>query len=135
MNKLHYIEGAIYRQCQKKGRKISRSEFANATMIEGTTWTVSDELTPLQFQIMWDVISRSSGDEIGPDDLVTKFKWKGTMKDIQPDQLQLISTPEESSFVSNVLIFFKEFLEHFALGAIAGGVGAAVVYPIDLGKL
>ena len=135
LNKLHYIEGAIYRQCQKKGRKISRSEFANATMIEGTTWTVSDELTPLQFQIMWDVISRSSGDEIGPDDLVTKFKWKGTMKDIQPDQLQLISTPEEASFVSNVLIFFKEFLEHFAIGAIAGGVGAAAVYPIDLGKL
>ena len=82
LGKIPYLEAAIYRQCRRTGRKISRSEFAGATMIEGTDWTVSDELTPLQFQIMWDVMSRARGGEIGPDDLVTKFKWKGTMADI-----------------------------------------------------
>ena len=29
LNKFHYIESAIFRQCKRKGRKISRSEFAN----------------------------------------------------------------------------------------------------------
>jgi hypothetical protein len=29
---------------------------------------------------------------------------------------------------------FREFLEHFLLGAIAGGIGAFAVYPIDLVK-
>jgi hypothetical protein len=109
-----------------------------ANMIEGTNWTVSDELTPLQFQIMWDVMSRSKGGEIGPEDLVTKFKWKGTMADIRPDQLEEIATPESTAanndVLSGVLHFCKEFLEHFAMGSIAGGIGAAAVYPIDLGK-
>ena len=137
LEKHQYIEAAIFRQCQKKGRKISRSEFAAATMIEGAEWTVADELTPLQFQIMWDVMSRSRGGEIGVEDLVTKFEWKGTMADINPDQLEQIATPSEkieSGMVDSILHFFQEFVEHFALGAVAGGIGAAAVYPIDLGK-
>ena len=36
LEKHHYIESAIYRQCQHKGgRKITRSEFAAAKMVEG----------------------------------------------------------------------------------------------------
>ena len=62
LEKHHYIESAIYRQCQHKGgRKITRSEFAAAQMVEGADWTISDELTPLQFQLYWDVMSRSRG--------------------------------------------------------------------------
>lgn len=35
---------------------------------------------------------------------------------------------------SSIGCFLKEFLKHFTLGAAAGGIGAAAVYPIDLGK-
>ena len=136
LEKHRNIERAIYRQCKKKGRKISRAEFAHAKMVEGTNWTISDELTPLQFQIMWDVMSRSRGGEIGVDDLVIKFDFKGTMKDISSEQLEEIATPhlKETSTMDFLKNFLVEFLEHFALGAVAGGIGAAAVYPIDLGK-
>jgi hypothetical protein len=33
LEKHHYIESAIYRQCQKKGRKITRSEFAGMFLL------------------------------------------------------------------------------------------------------
>ena len=50
--------------------------------------------------------------------------------------MEQIATPESQNdgFVNSALNFLKEFLEHFALGAFAGGIGAAAVYPIDLGK-
>jgi solute carrier family 25 aspartate/glutamate transporter 12/13 len=52
--------------------------------------------------------------------------------------LEEIATPESTAanndVLSGVLHFCKEFLEHFAMGSIAGGIGAAAVYPIDLGK-
>ncbi|GMI22881.1 hypothetical protein TeGR_g11991, partial [Tetraparma gracilis] len=40
------------------------------------------------------------------------------------------SPPKPTTFVGKLVDFF----EHFALGALAGGIGAAAVYPIDLVK-
>ena len=77
--------------------------------------------------------------EIGPDDLVTKFQFKGTMNDMTSEDIERLTTApseefQQTGFFNNFKIFFIEFIEHFALGAVAGGIGAAAVYPIDLGK-
>eukprot|EP00606_Chrysophyceae_sp_TOSAG23-5_P000288 GSChrysophyteH2.ASY1.ANO1.12.1 assembled CDS len=40
----------------------------------------------------------------------------------------------EPSFATMVKDFVVTFIEHFALGAVAGGIGAAAVYPIDMIK-
>uniref|UniRef100_A0A7S2XI43 Calmodulin n=1 Tax=Attheya septentrionalis TaxID=420275 RepID=A0A7S2XI43_9STRA len=39
-----------------------------------------------------------------------------------------------STTPKSALGYITDFLEHFALGAIAGGIGASIVYPIDLIK-
>ena len=143
LEKHPYISAALVRRCrQMGGRKITRAEFSSAAMVEGFDATVGEVLSPLQFQVFWDVMSRARGNLIGPEDLLTNIKWNGTMDDIQDEQLDAIvrggreddKTDGSSSLMDGVMHFLKEFFEHFALGAVAGGIGAAAVYPIDLGK-
>ncbi len=143
LEKHPYISAALVRRCrQMGGRKITRAEFSSAPMVEGFDMTVGEVLSPLQFQVFWDVMSRARGNLIGPEDLLTNIKWRGTMNDIQDEQLDAIvrgdkanaDAGDEGTFMDGVVHFFKEFFEHFALGAVAGGIGAAAVYPIDLGK-
>ncbi len=140
LEKHPFIAAALSRRCKELGRKITRDELYAAQILEGVDLVVGDHLTPLQFQVFWDVMSRARGNVIGPEDLLTSVKWKGTMRDITDDHLDDIlsktegSMDSEPSMVNMVMSFFKEFLEHFALGAVAGGIGAAAVYPIDLGK-
>jgi hypothetical protein len=144
LEKHPFIAAALSRRCKELGRKISRDELYAAQILEGVDLVVGDHLTPLQFQVFWDVMSRARGNVIGPEDLLTSVKWKGTMRDITDEHLDDIISKTEGSGgesktgvtgVTNALMdFFREFLEHFALGAVAGGIGAAAVYPIDLGK-
>ena len=45
-----------------------------------------------------------------------------------------VPTIESNTTMSKIKKVLGDFLEHFALGAIAGGIGASAVYPIDLIK-
>ena len=61
------------------------------------------------------------------------------MNDMTSEDIERLATApseefQQTGFLNNLKIFLIEFLEHFALGAVAGGIGAAAVYPIDLGK-
>ena len=141
LEKHPFIAAALRKRHKELGRKITRDELYAAQILEGVDLVVGEYLTPLQFQVFWDVMSRARGNVIGPEDLLTSVKWNGTMEDITDEHLdQIISSSEHDSssenqgFLGGVVSFLKEFLEHFALGAVAGGIGAAAVYPIDLGK-
>ena len=51
-------------------------------------------ITPLQCDILWDVINTSSDGFVGPSDLVTNYPFRGTMKDINPGQMRDMMNPE-----------------------------------------
>ena len=152
MKLLPVFEGIIYREVRARSRRITKNELLNSSFIAGSPTRVVDLITPLQGDILWDVINTSSDGFVGPTDLITNYPFRGTMKDITSEQMDDIMSPkaqikrqntnqpvatgrrgasaEPKSFGSHM----KEFVEHFLLGAVAGGIGAAFVYPIDLAK-
>ena len=144
LEKHSIIEAALAQRCKRLGRKISFAEFLSAPIVEGMAATVADTLTPLQVEIMWNIFLARGGTEVGPDDLVTKHRWRGSMKDITREQLQELASkgvdtnaPRATPAAEDGMMVvqrFKKFASGFAMAAIAGGFGAACVYPIDLGK-
>ena len=166
IQQLQLFEAIIEREVNGKQRRITKSEFMRAPIVEtlqqmnnnnNPQVRIIDMITPLQCDILWDVINTSSDGFVGPSDLVTNYPFRGTMKDINPGQMKDILNPEaqkrrqemamqnndkgnnnaangkekeSKSFVDGVI----DFAEHFFFGAIAGGIGAAFVYPIDLSK-
>jgi len=158
---LQLFEAIIEREVGLKQRRITKQEFIDAPIVaplehvgNSARVRIIDMITPLQCDILWDVINTSTDGFVGPSDLVTNYPFRGTMKDINPGQMRDMMNPEaqhrrqrlkrdsssssvgeardadQKSFLTGVV----EFAEHFMFGAIAGGIGAAFVYPIDLSK-
>eukprot|EP00949_MAST-11_sp_MAST-11-sp1_P001110 g1110.t1 len=137
------VEEMIARECAKhKDGKLSRYEFETSIISRSGLgdMTVSALLTPMQLDILWNVFNRSKDGTISSKDLITAYNWRGTMRDISNDQIrdlgssvsvrQKDSSPVETTFLSGLV----HFVQHFALGAVAGAIGATAVYPIDLAK-
>ena len=149
MKHLSIFEALIVRETTARQRRITKSEFLQTPIVESSSTRVVDMLTPLQADILWDVVNTASDGFVGPSDLVTNYPFRGTMKDITAEQMQDMSDSDAQSKRHEQ--FFKEqvdnagakktfsgafsqFAGNFILGAVAGGIGAAFVYPIDLAK-
>ncbi len=71
--------------------------------------------------------SQAIGSEYAPKPSST-VSSKGTKK------MEVPTNDDEKTFFMKLKKVVSDFLEHFALGAIAGGIGASAVYPIDMIK-
>ena len=103
LQQLQLFEAIIEREVNGKQRRITKSEFMRAPIVEtlqqmnnnnNPQVRIIDMITPLQCDILWDVINTSSDGFVGPSDLVTNYPFRGTMKDINPGQMKDILNPE-----------------------------------------
>ena len=103
IQQLQLFEAIIEREVNGKQRRITKSEFMRAPIVEtlqqmnnnnNPQVRIIDMITPLQCDILWDVINTSSDGFVGPSDLVTNYPFRGTMKDINPGQMKDILNPE-----------------------------------------
>jgi solute carrier family 25 (mitochondrial aspartate/glutamate transporter), member 12/13 len=66
--------------------------------------------------------------------LQTAMRNKANRVNSNSNSIEIKASVEEESILDKVMKTAKDFFEHFALGAVAGGIGAAAVYPIDMVK-
>lgn len=107
---------------------ITRTEFAN----EASRLTSYTLFTPMEIEILFHFASLDNpSGNLTVDDFarVLDSTWRADDANLTLNSGTKLSGPPES-FLHQVL----ESLHHFGLGAIAGGLGATAVYPIDLCK-
>eukprot|EP00164_Ancoracysta_twista_P004454 GFYU01006008.1.p1 GENE.GFYU01006008.1~~GFYU01006008.1.p1 ORF type:complete len:646 (+),score=161.89 GFYU01006008.1:130-2067(+) len=108
---------------------VSRGDF-----IRRSRYRSSFGFAPLELDIIFKVYGQNKGK---PDNLA-RSQWdkvKATVHTADDGPLKQQSTPATPEATNNSWMdVIKESITHFLLGAVAGGIGAAAVYPIDLVK-
>ena len=93
MKLLPIFEGIISREVSARSRRITKKEFLTSSFISGSQIRVVDLITPLQGDILWDVINTSNDGFVGPTDLITNYPFRATMEDITSEQMDdILST-------------------------------------------
>lgn len=138
VRKLPLLEAAVARNCGQ--RRCDKLHFLRVALHDDTYnasgTSVSDFLTPLQLQVFWDLFVMSTDGKVGPSDLLSRLP-NATIQDPDFDlgEIQKLLERQEHAR-ANPSAFSKalSFMENVLLGGVAGGIGAAAVYPIDLVK-
>lgn len=132
------LEGAVARNCSQQ--RCDKLHFLRLALFDDTYhasgMSVSDILTPLQLQIFWDVFVMGDDGKVSSEDLLSRLPRRTIqdpdfdLEEIKKLLTRTRATREAPSLTSNAV----SFMENILLGGLAGGIGAAAVYPIDLVK-
>jgi len=107
--------------CQRaKTNMITKDEF-----LREAHHTTSIEITRLEADVVWEIFDT---------DRDGKLSLLDFNKVTAPPRPTTVSAPARSQEKKTIAAAFLESVENFALGAVAGAVGATAVYPIDLVK-
>lgn len=130
MTEMDMVASIVESACRKSSDgKITRSDFANEAALSSRFGL----FTPMEIDILFHFASldNQSG-RLGVNDFtrVLDPSWQDdrvrVRNEIQPSQPKVAS----GSILEDII----ESAYHFGLGAVAGGIGATLVYPIDLVK-
>ena len=139
LNSIDDIRTVVATECRVRGRSsIGYDEFRR----------IVPYLSPLQVDIAFCLFDRNGDGLIGPRDFDTLLGSRRSLTSHDPSKPHLDPhltnaalvkglTPVSrtpTSWGAKVKRVAVDILEHFAFGYIAGGIGAAAVYPIDLVK-
>lgn len=131
LNHLPALDGLINSAVNKKGGPVTKDEFKIAAMN-----TLASNLSPLEVDLIFTLYDTNRDGKIDHKDYkcVTHFGRKCTAEELKTltDKKQHKIASEHVS--KGLLEHARESVLHFGLGAIAGGIGATAVYPIDLVK-
>lgn len=122
--------GRVLTQAMRDTQKthISKEDFLNAAHK-----ATSIEITPMELQLIFTFFDLKGDGLLDVDEFTTITSQ--AIKDMALDASYITkrgaTTPEVSRSIAD---HFIEGTIHFGMGAIAGGIGATVVYPIDLVK-
>ncbi|ODQ50750.1 mitochondrial carrier [Saitoella complicata NRRL Y-17804] len=131
------IDRIVQNACTKShDGKISKEDFLN----ESALTTRFSLFSPMEVDILFHFAGinsdATSAARLGLDDFsrVIDPAWEepleAQIRGVAAIHKLKEKTTESGSFLTQIL----ESVHHFALGAVAGGIGATVVYPIDLVK-
>eukprot|EP01114_Cavostelium_apophysatum_P014760 TRINITY_DN3906_c0_g1_i1.p1 TRINITY_DN3906_c0_g1~~TRINITY_DN3906_c0_g1_i1.p1 ORF type:complete len:866 (+),score=176.39 TRINITY_DN3906_c0_g1_i1:102-2699(+) len=124
--------GTIVRDsCKELGRPLTKDEFTKRAQ------SVASNVSPLEVDIVFAIF------DLNRDGLLSHKNFK-SIHDVGDEPVYDLSTfdktkaknkkKENGNGHTSSFQYFLESIEHFAFGAVAGGIGATSVYPIDLVK-
>jgi solute carrier family 25 aspartate/glutamate transporter 12/13 len=136
LNHLPAVEKLVNRECKMKDGPITKEEFKWAVMN-----SVGNNVSPLEVDVIFNIFDTNKDGKIDLQDFQCVVNYG---RDCRPEEYQRILDRQSGKPVPlsgqpipesmSPLAVITEFVQHFGLGAIAGGIGAFAVFPIDLVK-
>jgi solute carrier family 25 aspartate/glutamate transporter 12/13 len=131
LNHLPVVCNTIDIACKMKGGPINKDDFkmgARQHISHGTA------VSPVMTDVLFSIFDQMGEGHLNNDGVQNLLKF-GSLE--APEEKDHSHGGVDTSNMTTVELFkhkLIEFVEHFALGGIAGGIGAMAVYPIDLVK-
>jgi len=134
LNHLPAVERLVDRECRIKDGAITQDEFKRAIMN-----TVGNNVSPLEVDVIFNIFDTNKDGKIDSQDFQCIVNFGRDCTSAEAERIALRQSAPRSVTIGqqesmSPLAVITEVVQHFGLGAIAGGIGAFSVFPIDLVK-
>eukprot|EP01116_Phalansterium_solitarium_P021430 TRINITY_DN6654_c0_g1_i1.p1 TRINITY_DN6654_c0_g1~~TRINITY_DN6654_c0_g1_i1.p1 ORF type:complete len:858 (-),score=262.01 TRINITY_DN6654_c0_g1_i1:371-2944(-) len=130
LNHIPAVNETVRRATTLRGnRAITKEEFKQEALAN-----VAYNITPLEVDVIFAIFDTNNDGRVDYNDFRCVQKYGHACSTQELASLDAAPGAKKARGPKSATSYIQEFFEHFGLGAIAGGVGATAVYPIDLVK-
>lgn len=129
IDELPGIRNVIQRACTERNGPISRDDFKLAARV-----VLSKSVTPLETRVVFDLFDRSGQNKISVADFDAVVNSQSLSQGVRYLGKTMEAVDKATGSMETPLERMIKFVKNFGLGSVAGAIGAACVYPIDITK-
>jgi solute carrier family 25 aspartate/glutamate transporter 12/13 len=123
------IRNVIQRACAERNGPISRDDFKLAAHV-----VLSKSVSPLETRVVFDLFDRAGQNKISIADFDAVVKSQTLSQGVRYLGKSMEAVDKATGSMETPLERMIKFCKNFGLGSVAGAIGAACVYPIDITK-
>jgi solute carrier family 25 aspartate/glutamate transporter 12/13 len=129
IDELPGIRSVIQRACSERNGPITRDDFKLAARA-----VLSKSITPLECRVVFDLFDRTGSNKISVADFDAIVNSPSLSQGVRCLGKSMEAVDRALGAMETPLERMIKFCKNFGLGSIAGAIGAACVYPIDITK-